>query len=68
MKQIFPDDYDPILVTYNDRVPKTYPRQGNAILDAVVAKCQMSGYAVVIIHHTDDQFSQEEPIGSDGDR
>lgn len=60
MKQFFPDEYDPVLVTYNDRVPKTYPRQGNAILEAVGTKCQMSGYAVVMIHHTEDQESQEE--------
>lgn len=60
MKQLFPYEYDPILITYNDRVPKTYPRQGNAILDAVRTKCQMAGYAVVMIHHTDDQVSQEE--------
>lgn len=60
MRQLFLDAYDPIIITYNDRVPRTYPRQGNAILEAVATKCQMSGYAVVMIHHTDDRVSQEE--------
>lgn len=60
MNELFPDDYDPIVVTYNDRVPKTYARQGNAILEAVETKCTMSGYAVVMIHHTDDRGTREE--------
>lgn len=53
-------EYDPILITYNDRAPKTYAKQGNAVLEAVQAKCDMPGYAVVMIHHTVDQISREE--------
>lgn len=67
VNELFPDAYlyDPVMVTYNDRVPKTYARQGNAILEAVEAKCTMSGYAVVMIHHTDDRMSrQEDQLGA----
>lgn len=60
MSELYPDKYEPILITYNDRVPKTYAKQGNAILDAVQTKCDMSGYAVVMIHHTEDQVTREE--------
>lgn len=60
VNELFPNEYDPILVTYNDRVPKTYDRQGNAILDAVRDKCQLPGYAVVMIHYTSDRSTREE--------
>ncbi|MEN4012456.1 MAG: hypothetical protein ROW48_10510 [Bellilinea sp.] len=59
-KQLFPDLYDPIVVTYNDRVPKTFARQGNAILQAVQTNCQKPGYAIVMIHHNDDRQEREE--------
>ena len=52
--------YEPIIETYNDRVPRTFPYQGNAILEAVKAKCKKPGYAVVMIHHTTDRRIREE--------
>lgn len=55
---LFPQDeqgYEPKLVTYNDRGPRTYPFQGKAILEAVAAKCRKPGHAVVMIHSTTDR-------------
>jgi len=52
--------YEPTVETYNDRVPRTFPYQGNAILDAVKSKCKKPGYAVVMIHHTTDRRIREE--------
>lgn len=52
--ELYPQEvgYDPEIVSYNDRVKRTFAHQGNAILDAVRAKCRKPGYAVVMIHHT----------------
>jgi hypothetical protein len=58
--ELFPHPYDPTLVTYNDRVPKTFAKQGNAILEAVRNKCELPGYAVVMIHHTTDRKTAAE--------
>lgn len=55
MRDLFPHDYNPILVTYNDRTAKIFAKQGNAILDAVKTECTKPGYAVVMIHHTTDR-------------
>jgi len=55
MRDVFPHDYSPVLVTYNDRTAKTFAKQGNAIRDAVQAECTKPGYAVVMIHHTTDR-------------
>lgn len=52
--------YDPIVETYNDRVPRTFPYQGSAILEAVKSKCKKPGYAVVMIHNTTDRRIREE--------
>lgn len=57
---LYPHQYDPFIVTYNDRVAKTFPKQGNAILSAVRNKCKMPGYAVVMIHHTTDRGESAE--------
>ena len=54
MRDLFPHDYSPILVTYNDRTARTFAKQGNAILEAV-SECTKPGYAVVMIHHTTDR-------------
>ena len=55
MRDVFPHQYDPILVTYNDRIAKTFAKQGNAIHDVVKSECTKPGYAVVMIHRTTDQ-------------
>ena len=48
MRDLFPHDYNPILVTYNDRTARTFAKQGNAILEAVTSECTKPGYAVVM--------------------
>ena len=51
---IYPEGggYEPEIVTYADRGPKTFVEQGDRILEAVKERCQ-SGYALVLIHDTD---------------
>jgi hypothetical protein len=58
--EFYPHPYEPELVTYNDRVALTYPKQGNAILNAVRSKCTMPGYALVMIHNTTDRQGRDE--------
>src|SRR5262249_13342261 len=43
-----------------DRVPRTVVRQGRQILEAVKEQCTKPGYAVVMIHHTDDRSPRRE--------
>lgn len=57
---LFPHEYNPVIVTYNDRVAKTFAKQGNAILEAVRNQCTKPGYAVVMIHHHTDRQEREE--------
>jgi hypothetical protein len=47
--------YQPVIVPYNDRGPRTFVHQGRAILEAADAQCQLPGYALVMIHPTTDQ-------------
>jgi hypothetical protein len=60
--ELYPQEhsYNPEVVTYNDRVKKTFAQQGNMILDAVKAKCRKPGYAVVMIHHTLERVVRNE--------
>ena len=53
----FPQEagYAPVVITYNDRVPRTVARQGAEILRAAQEECTMPGYGLVMIHHTDDR-------------
>lgn len=55
MKDLYPQEYNPVVVTYNDRVAKTFAKQGHAIREAVDANCVNPGYAVVMIHHVSDR-------------
>jgi hypothetical protein len=57
VNELFPQDraYDPIIVTYNDRVQQTFVEQGNAILQAATQQCTKSGFAVVMIHDMQDR-------------
>ena len=59
---LFPQEhgYSPVLVTYNDRVPRTAVRQGREILQAAKEGCTKPGYAVVMTHHTDDRRERSE--------
>jgi hypothetical protein len=62
VNQLFPQEhgYDPIVVTYNDRVPRTSTQQSKAIWDVVQSQCNKPGYAVVMIHETVDRRIREE--------
>ncbi len=55
--ELYPQEqpYDPIVVSYNDRVQRTFVEQGNAILEAVRRHCNRQGFAVVMIHDTYDR-------------
>jgi len=57
VNELYPQDqpYDPVVVTYNDRVQRTFVEQGNAILEAVGRHCTRQGFAVVMIHDTHDR-------------
>ncbi len=60
VSELFPHEYKPVVVTYNDRVAKTFAKQGYAILEAVRNQCTKPGYAVVMIHHHTDRKEREE--------
>lgn len=65
VSELFPHPYNPTVVTYNDRVAHTFPKQGNAILDTVRYQCKVPGYAVVMIHHTTDrQYGAEDQLAA----
>lgn len=51
---LFPQEtgYDPVLVTYPDRAPRTFVDQGQAILKAAERACTKPGYALVMVHET----------------
>ncbi len=59
---LFPQStpYAPIVVTYDDRVPKSYAAQGKAIIEAAKAKIALPGYAVVMIHNTSSHGLRQE--------
>lgn len=52
--------YEPQLITYDDRGPRTCFHQGKAILKTVNPEYRNPGYAVVMIHHTEDRKLREE--------
>jgi hypothetical protein len=52
--------YEPVIVAYNDRVPKTFTDQGVAILKAVEEKCNKPGHALVMIHRLPTRRNHEE--------
>jgi len=54
---LFPQEhgYDPVVVTYNDRRARTFLEQGKAILEAAREHCPKPGYALVMIHETQDR-------------
>lgn len=58
---LFPQDhgYDPVIVTYNDRGPKTITYQSRAVLESL-QKCTKPGYAVIMVHDTADRKLRDE--------
>lgn len=51
--------YNPIVIPYSDRGPKTFVEQGNAILAAASQHCKKSGYALVMVHDTDGRLLRQ---------
>ncbi len=54
------DSYRPIVVPYNDRLPKTFLAQGRSILKAVEEMCDKPGHGCVMIHTLPQRRSHEE--------
>lgn len=52
--------YEPTLIPYDDRGPRTFTAQGRAILEAVEQLRVKSGYAVVMVHKTIDRWKGKE--------
>ena len=62
VNDLFPQEtgYSPVLVPYNDRVPRNAVRQGQEILNALAAHRGVPGYALVMIHHVEDRRPRGE--------
>jgi hypothetical protein len=60
--RFFPQEfgYDPHIVVYDDRCEKIWPEQAAAIKKAAERDCKTPGYAVVMIHKTEDWRLREE--------
>lgn len=52
MEKFYPQEerFQPEIITYNDRVKRTFCHQGNAIREALESNNLMPGHAVVMIH------------------
>ncbi len=60
-----PPVYSPEVVTYNDRLKRNFVDQGNSIIEAVQKQCSKSGYAVVMIHETEERrIRQHDQLGA----
>lgn len=64
--EIYPQEvpYDPTVITYNDRVPKTFAAQGKAILEAVNTEWLEPGYGIVMIHETERKKRQRDQLAA----
>ncbi len=62
--KFFPQDngYDPEIIFYDDRGEKIWVEQAAAIKQAVEKKCKKPGFAIVMIHHTEDRKLRDEDI------
>ena len=57
--------YNPQIITYKDRGPRTYRDQGKAILTAVGESFMEPAYALVMLHSTSDrQLRQHDLLGA----
>lgn len=62
--KLFPQEnsYNPEVIFYDDRGEKIWCVQAAAIKEAVKKKCKKPGFAVVMIHKTEDQKLRDEDI------
>lgn len=56
--------YGPGLITYNDRVPRTFTAQGKAILEAIDAAPRRPGFGIVMIHETERRIRQHDQLAA----
>jgi len=63
---IYPQEipYDPVVIPYNDRVPKTFTAQGKAILEAIDAVRLKPGFGIVMIHEIERRVRQHDQLAS----
>lgn len=54
--------YEPIVVSYNDLVERTFLEQSKAILRAVEEKCTKPGHALVMTHHLPKLKNRDEDV------
>ena len=62
METFYPQEYrfTPEIITYNDRVKRTFCHQGNAIREALEKHSLFPGHAVIMIHPVKKQNSRDE--------
>lgn len=60
--RLFPQElgYNPQVIVYDDRCEKIWPEQAAAIKKAAERECKKPGYAVVMVHKTEDWRLREE--------
>jgi hypothetical protein len=63
---LFPQEhpFDPVVVPYNDRKPRTFVEQGAAILDAAKQHCTKGGFASVMVHHVQQATRQHDQLAA----
>ena len=61
VNKLYPEGggYEPEIITYRDRGPRTYREQGRAITEALDEHFLESAYAMVMVHRTTDQQLRE---------
>jgi hypothetical protein len=52
--------YIPTIVSFDDRGPRSFARQGLAVREAVERACKQPGYALVMVHRTQDRKPRDE--------
>jgi hypothetical protein len=64
VNELYPEGggYDPDIVTYNDRRPRTYRDQGKAIVESLNGHFLESAYAMVMVHSTTDRHLREHDV------
>jgi hypothetical protein len=62
--ELYPEGggYNPELITYNDRGPRTYRDQGKAILRAIGESFMEPAYAMVMLHPTSDRKLRQQDL------
>ena len=54
--------YEPEVITYKDRGPRTYRDQGKAIIESICERFMEPAYALVMLHHTNDRAVRQHDL------